>query len=294
MITKNRIIFYVKIERQCVNLTNFLTIKSNFMQTQFNELTDAQWSLIEPYFNTIRKRKHDLRRMFNAIQWVVRTGSQWRNMENHYPYWQIVYYYFRTWTKLGIIDNINFELLKLARLEAARSEEMSANTIDSQTIKIAPFIPNDKGIDGNKKVNGRKRHIITDTLGLIIAVKVTAANKHDGSVGCALFNDIFNNIKNKLKNTKCIFADHAYGGEFKKLVEKKGVKLEIAAKPESAKGFVPVKIRWVVERTFGWMNFFRRLAKDYERKVENSESMIFLAQIQIILNRLDKKAKFNF
>ena len=256
------------------------------MQTQFNELTDAQWIFIEPYFNTTRTRKHDLRIMFNAIQWLVRTGSQWRNMDSRYPYWEIVYYYFSKWTKSGIIENINFELVKLARLEAEKTTEISANTIDSQSVKIAPFIPDDKGIDGNKKINGRKRHIITDTLGLIVAVMVTAANKHDGTVGCALFNHVFSQVKNRLKNTKCIFADHPYGGEFKKLVEQKGIKLEIAAKPESAKGFVPVKIRWVVERTFGWMNFFRRLAKDYERKVQNSESMIYLAQIQIILNRL--------
>jgi putative transposase len=255
------------------------------MQTQFNELTDAQWAIIAPFFPTSRKRKYDLRIIFNAILWLNRVGGQWRNLDSKYPYWQIVYYYFRIWTKLGLLDTINAELVKLERLRQEKSTEPTANTIDSQSVKIAPFIPEDKGIDGGKKINGRKRHIITDTLGLIIAVIVTAANRHDGVTACTFFG----RVKNRLKNTKCIFADHTYQGQFQKLMDENDIKLEIAAKPESAKGFIPVKKRWVVERSFGWMNFFRRLAKDYERKVQNSESMIYLAQIQIILNRLQPR-----
>ena len=260
------------------------------MQIQFNELTDAQWLLIVPHLPTKRKRKHDLRIIFNAIFWINRTGCQWRNLDSRYPYWQIVYYYFRTFTKLGIIDTINTELVKSERLRQGKCSEASANTIDSQTVKIAPFISEDKGIDGGKKINGRKRHVITDTLGLVIALVVTAANTHDGVIGCTLFNHVIH----RFKNTKCIFADHSYQGQFQKLMDKNSIKLEIAAKPESAKGFVPVKKRWVVERTFGWFNFFRRLAKDYERKIQNSESMIYLAQIQIILNRLGHSPKLDF
>lgn len=255
------------------------------MQTQFNELTDAQWLIISEGLPMIRKRKTDLRAIVNAIFYINRTGIQWRNLNvknSLFPYWQIVYYYFRIWTKLGIISEINYTLLKLERLRQEKTINPSANLIDSQSVKIAPFIPNDKGVDGAKRVNGRKRHIITDTLGLIVGVIVTAANIHDGAAGSSLFNFIID----KLKNTKCIFADGTYGGKFRETVEKQGVKLEIAAKPESAKGFVPVKKRWAVERTFGWTNFFRRLSKDYERNVQNSESMIYLAQIQIILNRL--------
>ena len=263
------------------------------MQTQFNELTDAQWLIIGEHLPMIRKRKSDLRAIINAIFYINRTGIQWRNLNVNggtYPYWQIVYYYFRTWTKLGIISDINTELVKLERLRQQRLVNPSANLIDSQSVKIAPFIPDDKGIDGAKKINGRKRHIITDTLGLIIGVIVTAANVHDGAAGSALFNFIIH----KLKSTKCIFADGTYGGKFRKTVENEGIKLEIAARPESAKGFVPVKKRWAVERTFGWTNFFRRLSKDYERNVQNSESMIYLTQIQIILHRLTKNTKLNF
>jgi len=257
------------------------------MQIQFNELTDAQWLLILPLLPK-RKRKHNLRAIMNAIFYLNRTGVQWRNLNSGgdvFPYWQIVYYYFRLWTKLRVFEHIDFELVKKERERQSKMPEPSANAIDSQSIKIAPFIPDDKGVDGNKKINGRKRHIITDTLGLILGVTVTAANVHDGVGGSTLFN----RIGAKLTDVKCIFADAAYGGKFRELIEKKGIELEIAAKPESAKGFVPVKIRWVVERTFGWMNFYRRLAKDYERKVQSSESMIHLAQIQIVLSRLSPK-----
>jgi putative transposase len=255
------------------------------MQTQFTKLTDAQWELISPFLPLNRKRKHNLRLIFDAISYINRTGVQWRNINVEgtiFPYWQIVYYYFRVWTKLGIIENLNIELVKLERQNQGKSIEPSANTIDSQSIKIAPFIPDDKGIDGNKKVNGRKRHIITDTLGLIIGVAVTAANLHDGMVGCTFFKKTID----KFKDIKCIFADHTYKGTFAELVTKLGLKIEIAAKPEGSKGFVPVKIRWVVERTFGWMNFYRRLSKDYERTVQSSVSMIYLAQIQILIHRL--------
>lgn len=256
------------------------------MQTQFTELTDAQWLHIAEHLPLNRKRKHDLRLIMNAILYLNRTGIQWRNLNfknSFFPYWQIVYYYFSTWTKLGIIIEINNKLVELERLRQEREALPSANIIDSQSVKIAPFIPDDKGLDGGKKVNGRKRHIITDTLGLIVAVMVTAANVHDGKAGATLFNLVMT----RLKHTKCIFADSTYGGKFRETVEKNGIHLEIAARPETIKGFVPVKKRWAVERTLGWTNFFRRLAKDYERNVLNSESMIYLAHIQIMLNRLN-------
>jgi putative transposase len=254
------------------------------MQVQFTELTDSQWSLVSSFFSD-RKRKYDLRIILNAIFWVVRVGGQWRNLESRYPKWQIVYYYFRIWSSNGIIEKVNQSLVELERQRQQKEAQPTANTIDSQSVKIAPMISEDKGIDGNKKVNGRKRHLITDTLGLIIAVMVHAANEHDGTAGCRFFE----RAVHKLKETKKIFADHVYGGAFRKVVTEHNIEVEIAARPESAKGFVPIAKRWVVERTFGWFNFFRRLSKDYERKVQNSESMILLAQIQILLCRLDKK-----
>jgi putative transposase len=256
------------------------------MQSEYQELTNSQWLLIEPFF-TKRMRKHDLRTILNAIFWLNRVGGQWRNLDSKYPKWQIVYYYFRVWTALGIFDQINDSFVEKYRTDTGRNPVSSVNTIDSQSVKLAPFMEEERGVDGGKKVNGRKRHILTDTQGLIRGVLVGAANEHDGKAGCRLLKL----VAHKLANTKLIFADHAYGGLFRAEAKKMEIDLEIAAKPEGSKGFVPVKIRWVVERTFGWTNFFRRITKDYERKTINSAAMIIIAQLQILLNRFKRLAK---
>lgn len=256
-------------------------VKTIYMQTQFEELTDAQWSKVSYYLPTERSRKHNLRVVFNAILYLVRTGCQWRNLDSKYPKWQCVYYYFRTWTKLGIFAEINLDLIDQERIAQGRDVLPSVNMIDSQSVKIAPFTHEAKGIDGGKRINGRKRHIITDVNGFIMAVAVTSAKIHDAPGGCSIFKRYFHDFK----QIKCFYADAAYGGTFKDLANANKIEVVIASKPESAKGFVPVKKRWVVERSFGWLNFFRRLSKDYEKKTKSSESMIFLAQIQIILNR---------
>lgn len=257
------------------------------MQKQFEELTDTQWHLICDFLPIGRKRKHDLYSVLCAIMWIVRTGCQWRKLDGKFGLsWQIVYYYFHSWTKLKIISKINDKLVEIERLRQSKNPYPSANAIDSQSIKIAPMIAEDKGIDGGKKINGRKRHIMTDTLGLIVAVMVLSANVSDAKGGCLLLKYFLKENKNKAQSLKCIFADRAYGGAFRKLANNHNLEVIIASKPENAKGFVPVKKRWVVERTFGWFNFFRRLSKDYERSVINSESVILLAQIQILLNRI--------
>ena len=254
------------------------------MQTQFNELTDAQWTLIMPYLPMKRKRKHDLRIIFNAILSINRTGTQWRNSDSRYPYWEIVYYYFRVWTKSGIIDTINTELVKLERERQGRTAEPTANTIDSQTVKIAPFIPDDKSIDGGKKINGRKRHLLVDTLGIVIGVLVTAANVSDGKAGCLLLN----RCSDKFGRLKKILVDGVYAGTFMDYARTQfNVAVEISSRPPTSKGFVPIKKRWVNERSFGWLNFFRRLHKDHEKSTKSSEAMILIANIQILLARFD-------
>lgn len=127
-----------------------------------------------------RKRKYDLRDILNAIFRILRTGLQWRNLDNKYPPWESVYYYFRTWNSKGILSKINSALNKLERTKQGKEETPSLVCIDSQSIKATPFISQDKGIDGNKRVNGRKRHIMVDTFGLVWSVIVHAANIHDG------------------------------------------------------------------------------------------------------------------
>lgn len=253
------------------------------MQDKFKPLTNAQIAILATIIED-RKRKHDIFKVIEAIFWIVRTGCQWRNIDSKYGDYRIPYYYFNTWSKNGKFMKMNQMLVKIERKRLDKSEVPTVGSIDSQSVKIAPFIPKDKGIDGGKKVNGRKRHIITDTNGLILGAKVGAANEHDGKGGSRVYMENFKFLSALVH----VFGDNAYGGVFRKLMTKHKVKLEIAAKPESTKGFVPVAVRWVTERTFGWFNFYRRLSKDYERNVENSVSVIYIAQIQILLNRLDE------
>lgn len=178
---------------------------------------------------------------------------------------------------------MNEKLNEMERKRVGREVTPSMVSVDSQSVKIAPLIKSDKGIDGGKKVNGRKRHIITDTLGLVWGVLVTAANLNDGKQGIVLFGQ----VKDKLERLGKVLADGTYRGSFKEFVEEvSDACVEISSRPPTERGFVPVKFRWTVERSFGWFNFFRRLSKDYEKTVESSVSWILLANSQIILNRI--------
>ena len=168
------------------------------MKEQFEELTDFQWEVIEHLFPEQKICKHNLRDVLNGIFWLLRTGSQWRNMESKYPPWSAVYHHFRKWKRDGRYEKMNQLLNEMERYSIDKEDLPSAVSTDSQSIKISSFISSKKGIDGGKKINGRKRHIITDTLGLIIGVIVTAANAHDGKVGIPLFGktkDLLQDVK---------------------------------------------------------------------------------------------------
>ena len=255
------------------------------MQTKFTELTDSQWQYIEKILEKeqgTRKRQHDLRRIFNAILWITRTGVQWRNLDSKYPGWNIVYYYFDKWQKMDILKKLLCCLVKAERIRNQREPGASRVAIDSQSVKKVSFIHLETGIDGGKKVNGRKRHLAVDSLGLPVAVSVTSAQVHDGQGGFELLWQLEKN-SDKLS---LICADLAYRGEFSTVVEDiYKWKIEIAQKPESQQGFVPQKGRWQVERSISWLNFFRRLAKDYERTTASAVAFIQLAFCSIILAR---------
>jgi putative transposase len=253
------------------------------MQIQFTELTDSQWEVLKEILPYQRKRKNCLRAVVNAIFWLHRTGAQWRNLPLNFPPWKSVYYYFHRWSRDGIWDELNSWLVELERTLWEKEMDASLVCIDSQSIKAGPFVSEAKGIDGNKKVNGRKRHILVDTLGLIIGVVVSAANKGDGPSGISLLQQ----CKQHLKRLKKILVDGVYAGTFVEFARNEmGLEVEISSRPPTAKGFVPIKKRWVNERTFGWLNFFRRLDKDHEKTTKSSESMILIANIQIVLGRI--------
>jgi len=255
------------------------------MQTQYELLTDPQWANIAEYLPIQRKRKHDLRDIVDGILWYLRVGGQWRNLPENYPPWKSVYYYFRKWEEDGTLQRLNEGLNRKERKRRGKAETPSLLNIDTQSVKAAPFVSKDKGIDGNKKVNGRKRHIITDTLGLIWGVVVHAANEADGGKA----EEVVKPLIGYLDRMEKILADAAYKNCFMDWVKDNllGVGLEISSKPPSTKGFVPVKWRWVVEQTFGRFNFYRRLDKDYEKTVESSEAWILWQNCQTILYRLD-------
>ena len=256
------------------------------MVAQYEELTDSQWEVIKEFLPIQRKRKYSLRTIVDAIFWILRTGSQWRNLESKFPKWQVVYYYFRKWTLDGTIEAMNSELVHLARREAGKEEDASLQIIDSQSIKIAPFISEEVGIDGHKKINGRKRHLLVDTLGLIHGVIVHAANRYDGPQGASLVERFFY-CTSRLKK---IIGDSAYRGKFVEALESlfdKEVEVVITSQDKKSKNFDVIPKRWIVERTITWTNFFRRLAKDYEKTVESSVSMVFLMNCQVILSRLE-------
>lgn len=255
------------------------------MQINYKELSDTQWQVIRCTIEDKRKRKHNLREVVNGILEVLRTGVQWRNLRRKTMSWQLMYYYFRKWKRNGTLEKLNTHLNQIERLRQGKTPTPSLVCIDSQSIKASSFIRQDKGIDGNKLINGRKRHIMVDTLGLVWSVKVHAANIPDGELAHKLVEPwlgYLHRMKKILVDSayKIIFLDWAYENIM-------DVEVEIAVRPPTTKGFVLIKWRWVVERTFAWWNAFRRHAKDYEKTASSAEAWILWANCQIILNRIE-------
>jgi putative transposase len=251
------------------------------MQIQFELLTDTQYSIICNLLDDTRKRKHDLRTILDMIFYVNRTGCQWRNLRFVFPKWQIVYYYFNKFSKSGLWEKISQALVVEDRKKIEKNATPSLVSIDSQSVKSVQFVAKSVGNDGNKQLNGRKRNIIVDTLGNILCVLVCAANIYDGIIGMALWDKFYGNTKTVEK----ILADGTYRGQFTEHILKHGCKIEISSRPPTERGFVPIKKRWVVERSFSWFNFYRRLDKEREKNPQNSEAMIYIAQIQTLLYR---------
>lgn len=253
------------------------------MRKNFTPLTDSNWQIIEKIIGKQRKSKHSLRIIVEAIFWLNYTGVQWREMKETYPPWETVYYHFRKMKRNGIWEQLLQTLVNLERKRQGKEESPSLLAIDSQSVKTVQFMANEIGIDGNKKINGRKRTILVDTLGLPLSIKVSAANVSDNQAGIKAVEE----LKGCVPRLKKITADNGYKLTFTEHVKDNfGWEIEIAQKPESTKGFIPQKNRWQVERSFSWLNFRRRLFKDVEKLVESSEAMLKIAFISFITNRL--------
>jgi transposase len=257
------------------------------MQPQYERLTDDQWEVIKQFVNWQRKRKIDLRDIFDAIFFITRSGLQWRNLnETNFPDWQAVYYYFDKWKNEGIWQEITITLNQLERLQKGREALPSLGLVDSQSIKLIPTFFQSRGLDGNKKVNGRKRHILVDVLGRIYACHVHGANLHDSPQGVNLLNNCLA-FGDRLET---IMGDNSYRGTFCTIVEECEMNFETPQRQEGQKGFVIEAKRWIVERTFAWLNFFRRVVVDYERTPKSAETFVYLANISMCLWRIDFSA----
>jgi putative transposase len=246
-------------------------------------LSELSWSLIAKFFPSKRKLKHQPRLVVDACFYVVDNGTKWRNLPNDFPPWKTVYHYFRKWSKNKLWDKINLILVGATRFSEGRDPAPSLASIDSQSQTAEPGIEG-RGLDGNKKVNGRKRHIAVDCLGLLLSCVCTSANTADPRAGEFLALRL-NNI-DEFPRLKKILADNAYQGVGLGLVTP--VSIEAKERLPGQKGFVPEAFRWAVERTFAWLNRQRRLVRNYEKKPGHQESMNYIANIRICLKRLTK------
>ncbi len=261
-----------------------VVVKLRFKRERFTPLTNSQWEVIEKTIDNGRKRKHSLRAVVNGILKITRTGTQWRNLEEtplQYPAWESLCYYFRKWQQTGVWGTVLALLVEKERQRQGKQAKASAVAVDSQSVKKGSLISLDTGMDGAKNVNGRKRHLAVDTLGLPLALHVSAANRHDGQEGIELLWQL-GQASDRLG---LIRADKACRGEFTTCAGYYHWQVEVSQKPESAQGFVPQTGRWQVERSFAWFNFFRRLSREFEKTVESSLAFMQLAFIDIILAR---------
>ncbi len=252
-----------------------------------SDVPDEEWAFVAPYLALVREdspqRDHDLREVFNGLRWLVRTGSPWRYMPNDLPPWEALYQQARRWLSAGVFEDMAHDLRDLLRLCQGRDEKPTAAILDSRTLRSTPESGHRGGYDGFKRKKGSKIHAAVDTLGELLALRVSPANEDDRKQIEALAQEMQEATGD---NIELAYVDQGYTGEkAADSAAEHGIHLEVVKHEEAKRGFVLLPRRWVVERDFAWSSRFRRLVKDYERLPETVAGLHFVAFACLMLGR---------
>jgi transposase len=253
-----------------------------------SDVNDAEWALVAPYLTLMTEeapqRDYPLREVFNGLRWMARGGSSWRMMPHDLPPWYIVYQQMRRWLKAGVFEAIAHDLRAVLRIAQGRQEMPTAAILDSRTLQSTVESGARAGYDGAKRRKGNKVHLAVDTLGHLLALCVTAANEQDR----AQVAELAERVQAETGETvEIAYVDQGYTGEnAADAAAEHGIQLEVVKLPEAKRGFVLLPRRWVVERSFGWMSRFRRLARDYERLPETLAGLHYLAFVILMLKNV--------
>lgn len=252
-----------------------------------SDVSDDEWAFVAPYLTLMREdapqRDHSLREVFNGLRYIVRSGASWRMMPNDLPPWEAVYQQTQRWIKAGVFEDMVHDLREVLRVAKGRKEQPSAAIFDSRTLQSSPESGERAGYDGAKRRKGSKTHMAVDTLGYLLALHVTSADQQDRDQVAELAQQVQDTTGDSVE---VAFVDQGYTGEkADQAAQAAGIDLIVVRLPEAKRGFVLLPRRWVVERSFGWLARFRRLARDYERLPETLVGLHFLAFAILMLQR---------
>jgi transposase len=252
-----------------------------------SDVTDEEWAFVAPYLTLMTlaapQRRHDLREVFNALRWLVRTGSPWRYLPNDLPPWPAVHQQTQRWLAAGCFEAIVDDLRAVLRVAAGRAPQPTAVVLDGRTLRSTPESGQRAGYDGHKRTKGSKLHAAVDTLGHLLAARSTPANAQERAQVEALAAEVQEVTGSTVE---LAYVDQGYAGDDPaEAAAAHGIELRVVSLPEAKKGFVLLPRRWVVERSFAWAARFRRLAKDYERLPETVVGLHFVAFACLMLHR---------